>query len=218
MQPVEALRVLIIDDHVMFAEGLRDALQAYEDVQVVGIAHSAREGERIAKAEVPDVVLLDFGLPDSTGAAAARRIRDAHPEIKVVMVSALVDEAVVLKAIEAGCSGFVTKDRPVGALVDAVRSAHAGEALIDPAMLRRLLPRLRRDYRGFGSDLTNREIEVLKLLAEGRSNHDIASTLVLSLNTVRKHVQNILSKLHAHSKLEAVAVAVREGLVDFPRR
>lgn len=199
----------------MFAEGLARSLRDCPDIEVVGCASTGREAEERARQEVPDVVLMDFGLPDQDGARTTRAIRAAAPDVKVVMLTSLVDDSVVLSAIDAGCSGYVTKDKQVSELVEAIRAAHAGEALIAPAMLVRLLPRLRRSYQGLGSDLTVREREVLALLAEGLPNKDIAGRLVVSLNTVRTHVQNILTKLQAHSKLEAVAVAAREGIIDL---
>jgi DNA-binding NarL/FixJ family response regulator len=154
-------------------------------------------------------------LPDGLGTDAARFIREENPDIKIVMLTGFPDDAILVAAIEAGCSGYITKDSAVGEAISAVRAAHAGEALISPAMLARLLPKLRRDYRGVGSSLTDREREVLNLLAQGSQNSTVADQLFLSVNTVRKHVQSILSKLGAHSKLEAVAVAVREGIIDL---
>lgn len=209
------IRVLLVDDHAMVVQGFTAALSGFEDILVVGSAATAADADTAARDLAPDVVLLDFGLPDGDGATVARHIRDARPATKVVMVTQFVDESIVLRAVEAGCSGYVTKTEQVEQLVDAIRSAHAGEALISPAMLTRLLPRLRRTYRGIGTDLTPREQDVLGLLATGRSNQAIADELLLSLNTVRTHVQNVLTKLGAHSKLEAAAIAAREGLITF---
>ena len=115
-----------------------------------------------------------------------------------------------------GCSGYVTKHKVVEEVVDAVRAANAGEALISPGMLARLLPRLRPTKKGVGSDLTSREVEVLQCLAQGLANQAIAEQLVISVHTVRHHVQNIITKLQAHSKLEAVATATREGIIRYP--
>lgn len=208
-----SITVLIVDDHTMFAEGLARSLSDSLDIEVVGCASTGREAEELCRDAAPDVVLMDFGLPDQDGALTTRAVRADAPEIKVVMLTSLVDDSVVLSAIDAGCSGYVTKDMQISELVEAIRATHAGEALIAPAMLARLLPRLRPSYRGVGSDLTAREREVLGLLAEGLPNKDIADRLVISLNTVRTHVQNVLTKLQAHSKLEAVAVATRERII-----
>jgi len=164
----------------------------------------------------PDVVLMDYELPDGTGVDAAERIKAELPDTKVVMVTSYTDEGVLVRAIEAGCSGYVTKHKVIEEVVSAVRAAAAGEALISPAMLARLLPKLRPTKRGVGADLTSREIEVLSLLAEGLANQAIADKLVISVHTVRHHVQNIITKLQAHSKLEAVATAAREGIIRYP--
>jgi two-component system response regulator DevR len=161
----------------------------------------------------PDVVLMDYELPDGDGAVATERIKAEVPATQVVMVTSFDDETVLVRAIEAGCSGFITKHKAIQEVSSAVRAAHAGEALISPSMLARLLPRLRQNPRGLGADLTPREVEVLKLLADGVSNQQIAEKLVLSMHTVRNHVQNVITKLGAHSKLEAVATAVREGII-----
>lgn len=209
------IRVLIVDDHEMFAQSLRAALAGERDLEVVGIAGTVQDARSKAAATAPDVVLLDYGLPDGDGATAAQLIKDARPETKTVMLTSFTDDAVLIAAIEAGCSGYVLKHKGVQELVDAVRSAHAGEALISPAMLARLLPKLQRNHRGVGAELTPREIEVLRLLADGLSNQAISQRLTISLHTVRNHVQNIITKLQVHSKLEAVAAAVREGIIRF---
>lgn len=210
--------MLLVDDHQMVLEGFEAALAPAGDIVVVGAVSTGGEAEEVARRLHPDVVLLDFGLPDVDGATAAAAIRRNRPETKVVMVTGLVDEAVVLRAIEAGCSGYITKHQSVDQLIGAVRAAAAGEALISPAMLTKLLPRLRRTHRDLGSDLTARERDVLRLLAEGMSNQAIGGKLYVSVNTVRSHVQNVLSKLGAHSKLEAAAIAAREGLVELGGR
>ncbi len=147
----------------------------------------------------------------------ARRIHALRPAVKLLILTGAEDSSVLVDAIEAGCSGFLTKDKAFKELLVAVRTAHAGDAYIPQELLSGLLPRLSRTYRGVGADLTQREREVLGLVAEGLSNQAIANRLVLSINTVRNHVQSLLNKLDAHSKLEAVAIATRERLLD-PRR
>lgn len=216
MSEREHVRVMVVDDHQMFAQGLMKVLGEEPDIEVVGTASGVEEARRLARLHHPDVILMDFDLPDGDGAKATELIRGERPETKVVMLTSFTDEAVLVAAIEAGCSGYVTKHKAVEEVARAVRAADAGEALISPSMLARLLPKLRRSYRGLGSDLTPREIELLRLLAEGLPNRAIAERLLISLHTVRNHVQNILTKLQAHSKLEAVAVAVREGVIRFP--
>jgi DNA-binding NarL/FixJ family response regulator len=132
------------------------------------------------------------------------------------MLTGFAEDDVLVAAIEAGCSGYVTKHNAVDEVVSAVRAAAAGEALISPSMLARLLPKLRRGYQGLGSDITPRELEVLRMLAEGLSNRAIADKMSISLHTVRNYVQSLLTKLQAHSKLEAVAAAVKEGIIRYP--
>jgi two-component system response regulator DevR len=208
--------VLVVDDHLMFAQAIVKALSDEADIEVLGIAGTTAEARAAAAEHRPDVVLMDYELPDGTGAATTAAIRSNDPETKVVMVTSFDDEQILIEAIEAGCAGFVTKHKAIEEVVAAVRAASIGEALISPSMLARLLPRLNRSYRGFGSDLTPREKEVLDLIALGLSNQAVAERLVISAHTVRNHVQNLLTKLHAHSKLEAVATAVREGIIRYP--
>ena len=208
--------VLIVDDHRMFAESLGRLLTEEQDIALLGIATTGAQAMELAASVKPRVVLMDYQLPDGDGVAVAGAIKQRDPEIMVVVLTGMADDAVLLAAIEAGCSGFLTKDRAATDVVDAVRAAAAGEALIAPAMLALLLPKLHRNYRPARSDLTDREVEILGLLAAGRSTRDIAQQLHLSVNTVRNYVQAILTKLDAHSKLEAVATAVRQGIVRFP--
>lgn len=215
VRPAAPIKVLVVDDHAMFAEGLLRLLEAEDDISIVGTATTAREAVTSAHELRPDVVLMDYDLPDGDGTGAVARIVAQRPETRVVMLTAFADDAVVQQALEAGCCGYVTKQKAVDEVVYAVRAAHAGEALISPAVLARLLPKLDRRYRPPGTELTARELDVLRLLVEGMSNQDIANRLSVRLNTVRNHVQNILLKLNAHSKLEAVATAVREGIVSY---
>ena len=209
------IRVAVVDDHQMLSESLLMVLDAEPDLSVVGVAGSVAAARTMARRTSPDVVLMDYRLPDGVGTDAAREIRAENPAIKVVMLTGFPDDAILVAAIEAGCSGYLTKDSAITEAISAVRAAAAGEALISPAMLARLLPKLRREYRGIGSTLTDREREVLQLLAEGSPNQVVADKLFLSVNTVRKHVQSILTKLGSHSKLEAVAIAVREGVIEL---
>ncbi|HJR19516.1 MAG TPA: response regulator transcription factor [Actinomycetota bacterium] len=213
MESPQTIRVVVVDDHEMLVQGLRAALAMEGDIEVVASAGSVEDACASVRMHAPDVVLMDFELPDGDGAVATERIKADLPSVQVVMVTSFDDEAVLVRAIEAGCSGFITKHKAISEVASAVRAASSGEALISPSMLARLLPRLRRKERGVGVDLTPREMEILKYLAAGMSNAAIAERLVLSLHTVRNHVQNVIGKLGAHSKLEAVATAVREGIL-----
>lgn len=211
----EPITVLLVDDHTMFLQGMQRMLADQPDIKVVATANSVESAVSAARMYKPDVVLMDYELPDGDGVQATARIKQEVPESKVVMVTSYTDEGVLVAAIEAGASGYVTKHKVVEEVVGAVRAAADGEALISASMLARLLPKLRPNKRGLGSDLSPRELEVLALLAEGSSNQAIAEKLVISVHTVRHHVQNIITKLESHSKLEAVAAAAREGLIKY---
>lgn len=209
-----AIRVLIVDDHVLFAQALADALGVEEDIEVVAATSTLADGLNVASSRPVDVVLLDYRLPDTTGTRGITAIREAVPRAAVVMVTASEGEHVLLSAIDAGCAGFLLKTADLAEVRHAVRLAAAGEALITPALLRKLLARLSSRHTGVGADLTDRERQVLRSIVEGLNNAEIAGRLVLSVHTVRNHVQSILTKLGAHSKLEASAIATREGLID----
>jgi two-component system response regulator DevR len=210
------VRVVLVDDHDLIVEGLRHVLADKSTIEVSAVADTAAAAIRVCGQSPPDVVVMDYHLPDGDGIETARRIRAQHPDVKVLMLTAQDKESVLMRAVEAGCSGFVTKDRAKAELVDAIGVVAAGEAWIPPELLSRLLPRLRPTYRGVGADLSAREIEVLRLAARGLANSAIAAELHISVHTARNHMQNALAKLQAHSKLEAVAVAVREGIIEWP--
>ena len=210
------LKVLLVDDHRMFAESLARVLGDQNDIEVLGIAADGSDALDLVDRLKPRVVLVDYQMPGQDGVVIAAEIKRRDPETMVVMLTGAADDRVLLAAIDAGCSGFLTKDRAAAEVADAVRAAAAGEAVISPAILARLLSRLQPAQRAIGADLTDREREVLVLLARGSTNKVIASELHLSVNTVRNYVQSLLTKLNAHSKLEAVSTAVREGIIDYP--
>lgn len=210
------IRVLIVDDHELIRESLVFTLKGETDIEVVGTAANGEEALEASLGAKPDVVLMDYVLPDTDGAELATSIRATRPETKVVMLTAATSDDVLVKAIEAGCSGFVTKERAVEEIVSAVRAAHAGEALISPSMIARVLPKLSRNPKGQGAlELTPREHQILEMLAQGMRNQEIATELGISLYTVRNHIQGVLIKMDAHSKMEAVANAVRQGLIEL---
>jgi DNA-binding NarL/FixJ family response regulator len=211
------IRVLVVDDHEMVAESMRRLLEDEDDIVVTGIARSAAEAKAAAWAVPPDVVLMDFGLPDEDGITAAAAIRSRLPQTRVLIWTG-GNEDVAVAALEAGCDGYFEKSEPSEKLVTAIRAVHRGETAISSDELARLLSRLRPSHRDVGDDLTARELDVLRLLAEGTGNKEIAQQLSISLNTVRNHVQSILTKLGAHSKLEAVMIAARAGIVPTERR
>jgi DNA-binding NarL/FixJ family response regulator len=211
------IRILVVDDHEIFAQSLVRLLGSRRELKVVGSVGSVAEAARAARVYEPDVILMDFELPDGDGSQATEQIKTLMPAVKVIMLTARGDDQAFVRAIEAGCSGFVKKEDTVENLLAAVIAAHEGEAITPPGDLAAVLAKLRPTRRGLGSDLTPREIETLQRLASGLVNKQIAQDLGLRLNTVRNHVQSILTKLQAHSKLEAVATAVREGIIGYPR-
>jgi DNA-binding NarL/FixJ family response regulator len=206
---VRTIRVLIVDDHVLFAEVLRHSIEA-RGIEVVGCASTAAEALGMTRRSRPDVVLVDIGLPDRSGLALGRDILDLRPNVKTVAVTALNDPIVKREAIRAGFSGFISKDVEMSGFVDAVTAAvEKRDGFVDAdgprAASRRIHDRL------IGS-LTRRERDVLELLAVGASSQAIARRLSISANTVRTHVQSILTKLQLHSRLEAAAFAIRHGI------
>ena len=214
------IRVLLVDDHQLLTGALAHTLAVEPDITVMGTARTVAEAKDLARDQ-PDVVLMDYRLPDGTGAEAARAIKGAWPAARVVMLTALADDETVLESIQAGADGYLTKDRAVEDVVSAVRSAHAGETLLPRAVIVGIAQRVAaardRGERWQVEPLTPREIEVLRALTEGLSTPEICERLFIAPNTLRTHVQNIMGKLRVHSKLEAVAFALRHRLVEPPR-
>jgi DNA-binding NarL/FixJ family response regulator len=209
--------VLLVDDHAVFCDALSAILKLEPDIEVVGRGGSVHEAVEAARQLHPDVVLLDVHMPDGSGVEATARIKKERPQTQVVILTSDEEESVLRSAVEAGVTGYLSKHEAAPQVLQAVRSAAHGEALIAPYMLARLLEGLSRSTEPQPkTPLSPRELRVLTELAAGRDNETIARTLRLSPNTVRTHVQNILSKLKVHSKLEAVAKAIREGWVRIP--
>ena len=208
------IRVLVVDDHEITARGLGQLLGSCQDIEVVGVVGNISDAVEAVRSLEPDVVIMDYLLPDGDGVAAVSRIRQERPATQVVMLTAAGDdERLARRAFEVGCYGFLGKGRSVDHLIAAVRAAYSGEAILTPSMLLRLLPGNSKSFDGVGSRLSRRELEVLRVMAEGGTDRDIARELFVSLNTARKHSQNINRKLGAHSKLEAVIIALREGII-----
>jgi DNA-binding NarL/FixJ family response regulator len=204
-------RLLIVDDHQLFNDGLIHLLRV-PDYEVVGTARTIAESSSQAATCRPDIVLVDYLLPDGDGVQAIDALRSVAPEVKVLIVTALDDDATLAASLDAGCDGFVTKDRAAEDLLDALDVVSRGDSAIRADQVARALAHLRR--RPSPIELTTRETEVVTLLAEGLSNAAIGQRLAISTNTVRNHVQSLLSKLGVRSRLEAVAVATREGLIS----
>jgi putative two-component system response regulator len=212
----DRIRIVVVDDHPIFAHSLVRLLGSKPELNVVGTAGSVSEAVAAALAYEPDVILMDFILPDGDGPQATEQIKALMPSVKVIMLTVRTDDEAFARAIAAGCSGFVKKEDAVESLLEAIAAAHEGETISPPSALAPVLRLLRPTHRGLGSDLTPRELGILGLMASGVVNKQIAQQLGLSINTVRNHAQSILYKLQAHSKLEAVATAVREGIIGYP--
>jgi two-component system, NarL family, nitrate/nitrite response regulator NarL len=205
------VRVVVIDDHHLVAETLRTTLSEQDGVEVVGLAGTGAEGIAVVVDLRPDVVLVDFRLPDMTGADVIRALGVASPTSRCVVLTGSGQDRALLESLDAGALGFVTKHQRFGEVVAALRAAARGEATISPALLGKVLPQLRGGEGGVR--LTDRERSVLQHLALGKSNQAIADELFLSINTVRNHVANVLAKLNARTRTEAVSIATRDGLV-----
>jgi two-component system NarL family response regulator len=218
----DAIRVLIVDDHALFRRGLQMVLEGEADIDVVGEASDGHEAVERAERSTPDVVLMDVRMPKRSGIEATRAIKEVLPSAKILMLTISDEEADLYEAIKAGASGYLLKEISIEEVASAVREVQAGKSLISPSMASKLLNEFaamvkRRDERSNipGPRLTERELEVLKLVAKGMNNRDIGSELFISENTVKNHVRNILEKLHLHSRMEAVVYAVREKLLDI---
>lgn len=207
------IRILIVDDHEVLAASLARVLDEEPDMVAVGKAGNLAQARARISSETPDVLLLDRRLPDGDGVGAIPELRSLRPSMNVVVLTASDSDRVLVEAIEAGAAGFVSKTRSLGEVTAAVRAAAAGEAVISPELLSRLLPKLTRSS-GPAAELTRREQEVLNMLARGLSNAAIAEELSVSVHTVRNHIANLSAKLGAHSKLEALSIAVRRGLTS----
>jgi len=217
------VRVLVVDDHAVFRRGLIAVLETEPDITVVGEAADGLEAVEQTELLRPDVVLLDLRMPVLDGIATCTRIKADQPETRVLMLSVSEDEADLYAAIRAGASGYLLKEISVEDVAQAVRAVAGGQSLISPRMAGKLMDefatlarRAEESPRGMSTPrLTDRELEVLGLVAEGLNNGEIAKRLFISQNTVKNHVRNILEKLQLHSRMEAVVYAVREKILDL---
>jgi DNA-binding NarL/FixJ family response regulator len=214
------IRVVLVDDHRTFSDALRIAVETEKDIAVVGVGGDGSEAVELAKRESPNVMLMDIEMPGIDGIEATRRVKELLPETQVIMLSAHYNDVLLARAVEAGACGYLSKAKAVSNVAEAIRTAWSGEPLLDPKEMRRVFSHIRRKRREDASSreraerLTSRETEILQLMAQGLSTEDIAARLSLSPHTLRTHVQNILMKLRVHSKLEALAFAIRQGKVS----
>lgn len=205
------IRVLLVDDHTVVRRGLRLAFELEHDLEVVGEAANGQEAvERVAEL-LPDVVVMDLLMPVMNGVEATRTIRQAHPEVEVVALTSVLEDRLVVDAVEAGAAGYLLKETRPDELFEAVRAAARGEVRLDPRAQQRLVREMRAG--GRAEPLTEREREVLALIASGATNKAIAQRLSIAEATVKSHVSSVLSKLDLRSRTQAALYALREGLV-----
>jgi two-component system response regulator NreC len=213
------IRVLIADDHDIVRAGIRMLLDAQQDMTVVGEASNGKEAIEMATTMSPDVVLMDISMPDVNGIKATREIKQTIPQMEIVGLTMHAEDRYFFQLLQAGASGYLVKGAAPHELLEAVRAASRGEAYIHPTLQRKLIG----DYvsRSEGgdqnsvlSDLTERELEVLRLIVDGKTSREIGASLVISSNTVERHRQNIMAKLGLHNRAELVRYAIRKGLVE----
>ena len=213
------IRVVLVDDHEVVRLGLITLLEDLDWVEVVAEAGSAEEALRVVMQHHPEVVVMDIRLPGESGVEACRKITSQWPDIKVIMLTSSADEELIFKALQAGASGYVLKQVGNKALISALEAAGKGESLLDPVVTQRVIQRLRDTEQGRQAqafrELSHREMEVLALVADGKSNAEIASHLSLSEKTVGHHVSAILAKLALSNRIEAATYAVRNHIEDY---
>ncbi|KJE23748.1 two component transcriptional regulator, LuxR family [Frankia torreyi] len=222
--PSEAnpIRVLIVDDHALFRRGLEMVLGQEVDIEVVGEAADGSEAVTMAKEMAPDIVLMDVRMPRRGGIDATSAIKEAVPSAKIVMLTISDEEADLYDAIKAGAMGYLLKEISIDEVAADIRAVYGGQSLISPSMASKLLSEFAAMIKNKDDRpqlptprLTDREMEVLRLVAKGMNNRDIAKQLYISENTVKNHIRNILEKLQLHSRMEAVVYAVREKLLEI---
>jgi len=216
----QAIRVMICDDHALFRRGLVMVLEFEDGMEVVGEADDGAAALALAEDLVPDVVLMDVRMPNVSGIEATRAIAASVPTAKILMLTVSDEEEDLYEAVKAGANGYLLKEISIEEVAGAIRAVVTGQSLISPSMASKLLAEFNTlakaaEEKVAVPKLTDRELQVLKLVAQGMSNREVAEQLFISENTVKNHVRNILEKLHLHSRMEAVVYAVREKILDI---
>ncbi len=217
---MEKIKIVIADDHDVVREGTRSLLERESDMQVVGEATNGEEAIKLIEDLKPDVVILDVSMPRLSGIEVTRRIKSRFPAIGILILSAYDNDEYVFSSLEAGAAGYLLKDVHSREIVEAVRSVYSGESVLYPSIASKVIQRaiggfVRPTENKLESDLTDREVEVLRLASKGASNQDIADTLFISVRTVQGHINNIFRKLNAGSRTEAIFQGVKRGLISF---
>src|SRR3954469_9418653 len=217
----EPIRVAVVDDQELFRRGLTMLLGVEDDIEVVGEAGDGVAATELAASAVPDVILMDVRMPRRSGIEACVAIKDVAPTARIIMLTVSDEEADLYDAVKNGASGYLLKDSSIDEVAQAIRVVADGQSLISPSMAVKLIDEFKQMSRPEpdhvpGLRLTDRELEVLRLVAKGMNNREIAKELFISENTVKNHVRNILEKLQLHSRMEAVMYAVKEKLLALP--
>lgn len=213
----QMIRVFIADDHPIVRRGIRDLLETEADIEVIGEATNGRDAVSEAVKRVPDVILMDLVMTPVDGIEATRLIKEQAPGIKILVLTSFATDDKVFPAIKAGALGYLIKDTAPEALVRAIRQVHQGQPTLHPSIAQKVLAEIAQpaEREPIPDPLTEREVEVLKLLAHGLTNQEIADRLVIGVTTVYSHVSNILSKLHLATRTQAALYALREGYVPL---
>jgi len=209
----KTVKVLIVEDHKVVAEGLQSLIGREPDLEVVGLASTVEDARRLEKERRPDILLVDFRLPDGNGAEAVAAIRKAVPKVRVLFLSAVESPAALMAALQVGARGYLLKANAATEVVSAVRRVAAGEMLISASDLAALISQ-KGEQTHLMDTLTRREREVLRLMAEGLDNHALAVRLGIEYGTARSHVRNLIAKLEVHNRMQAVVRAVQLGLIE----
>jgi NarL family two-component system response regulator LiaR len=212
------IRILVVDDHRIVREGVRSLLEDIEDLQVIGEAANGFECVELVDSHNPDVVLMDLVMPQMDGVEATQKIMEKHSHIQILVLTSFITDDKVFPAIKAGARGYLIKDSGSKELIDAIRKVHRGEPSLSPEIAQKVLSEIRNPDHGeepTPDPLTERELIVLKLVAQGKSNQEIASELNISVHTVRTHVNRIFNKLHLANRVQATLFALREGITSI---
>lgn len=217
---METIKILLADDHAYVRQGTRELLEQQDDLEVVGEADNGRAVVQLALKEHPDVVIMDFAMPELNGIEATRQIKAVAPGIAILVLTAYDSEQYVFAFLEAGAAGYLLKDISVEELVNAIRAVYGGESILHPAIARKVInhfskPDSRQTTDDLLEQLTEREVEVLRLAAKGMSNRDISRELSISVRTVQTHLSNVFNKLGVGSRTEAVVLGLRKGLFSL---
>lgn len=212
-----SIRVLVVDDHAIIRKGLRAVFDLVPDIDLVGEAEDGKQALKLNQELHPDVILMDLMMPEMDGIACIKEIKAGSPEARILVLTNFAGEDMIFPAIKAGAIGYHLKDSSPEALVHAIRQVHRGESALHPLIARKVLEELQAtpERRLTEEPLTQRELEVLRLIAQGHENKDIAERLTISEATVRTHVSNILNKLHLATRTQAALYALKEGLASL---